>query len=943
MSSKLRIFLNKYRVKNVAGTKKPYTHTGLGDYSGCYDIPQDQRPNFHQLIHETVFEKKVPVHITEKSYSVKPITIDLDFRYPQDFSSRQHNSEHIQELVQIYNNKIKEVVNVNDDKQLRAYVFEREGPYPFKGNIKDGIHIMYPHAPIDTNAQHIIRNETMKQIQSQVVANEKLGKLPVKNDIDDIVDKAVIDRNPWMMYGCSKPQRGRYNLTHVYDWVHDEYSDSYELREIQNHNYNHLELINLLSIQKPTNTTEKMEVNEDYKPRVAKFLEIDTKKETRRKVVDTRNYIINRRKTRKPTEDSQAKINEAHKLTNILSEYRAEDYKSWIELGMCLFNISEGLLETWIEFSKRSSKFKDGECEDKWSRFEQGNLGIGSLHRWAKLDDYDAYEELRSTLVTGLIFKSLSGTTQDIANVVYAMFKHQFVCVSAKGELWYEFKNHRWHECRQGLSLKQLLGNDVLNEYLKMVTFQNMTVINCTDDVEKGISLQRAKALTEISYKVRDIGVKEKIMRECVMFFRNDKFMSQLDRNQYLIGFENGVYDLEMDMFRDGRPEDCISLSTGIDYPDIEFDPEDELIQEIMEFFGQVFPDEELKEYVLILFSSFLQGTNPEELFHIFTGVGGNGKSKLIELFEMAMGEYTFKFPITLLTQKRASSGAANPEIARTKGRRFGIFQEPDEGERINVGLMKELTGGDSILCRALYAEPFEFKPQFKLVLCCNHLPKVPSDDKGTWRRLSVVEFKSQFVNNPDPTSKYEFARDKQLSQKLHRWKEMFLVILTHYYKQYKKMSLLEQPEIVKAATDEYRKDSDTYAQFKDDMFIRDDTTSTTVEEAYSKFKSWYTENIGGKPAIRREFKKNMERKLGVQYKTLGALRGWQGWRLFSEDDEADNQDLTQQICQLTESSRPSSNSKQVRYTKSSGQTKISITTKPKIKITPRRTPIVSK
>jgi len=39
MSSKLRIFLNKYRVKNVAGTKKPYTHTGLGDYSGCYDIP----------------------------------------------------------------------------------------------------------------------------------------------------------------------------------------------------------------------------------------------------------------------------------------------------------------------------------------------------------------------------------------------------------------------------------------------------------------------------------------------------------------------------------------------------------------------------------------------------------------------------------------------------------------------------------------------------------------------------------------------------------------------------------------------------------------------------------------------------------------------------------------------------------------------------------------
>ena len=172
-------------------------------------------------------------------------------------------------------------------------------------------------------------------------------------------------------------------------------------------------------------------------------------------------------------------------------------------------------------------------------------------------------------------------------------------------------------------------------------------------------------------------------------------------------------------------------------------------------------------------------------------------KSKIIRQYQLAFGDYCDVLPITMLTRKRGSSSAASPEVAKTKGKRFCVFQEPEDDDKINVGFMKELSGGDIIEARALFKEPIKFKPQFKLLLTCNKLPVIPANDNGTWRRLRVVAFESKFVDVPDPANPRQFIKDKYLDKKLESWKEAFMSILIERFKSYKVRGIVEPRKVI--------------------------------------------------------------------------------------------------------------------------------------------------
>ena len=196
-------------------------------------------------------------------------------------------------------------------------------------------------------------------------------------------------------------------------------------------------------------------------------------------------------------------------------------------------------------------------------------------------------------------------------------------------------------------------------------------------------------------------------------------------------------------------------------------------MNKLMTFMEQLFPIEELREYMWQHLASVLVGTMDNQTFNIYTGSGRNGKSCLVDLMSKGLGDYKGTVPITLITQKRNSIGSTSSEIVQLMGTRYAVMQEPSKGDKINEGIMKEITGGDPIQGRALFKDTVTFTPQFKLVVCTNTLFDIKSNDDGTWRRIRVCDFKSKFLakpyeddlNFPKEQYPYQYQLDKQLDQ----------------------------------------------------------------------------------------------------------------------------------------------------------------------------------
>jgi P4 family phage/plasmid primase-like protien len=241
--------------------------------------------------------------------------------------------------------------------------------------------------------------------------------------------------------------------------------------------------------------------------------------------------------------------------------------------------------------------------------------------------------------------------------------------------------------------------------------------------------------------------------------------------------------------------------------------------------------------------ASILEGGNTDQKMFFWTGSGSNGKGTLIDLLDHTLGDYYGTLPVTLLTVKRKGSSSATPELADKKGKRVLIMQEPDQDDELNVGFLKELTGQDKIMARALYGQPCYYIPQFIPILACNKLPKITFDG-GIDRRTRVVEHTQKFVD--EPTKPNEHPKDPELRTKLKTWHKPFMwLLLNTYYPIYKKYGIEKlEPECVKLSTQKYKQDSNVYYEFKEE-FITDSSPNDRLSRnaMWGMFKEWHTNN----------------------------------------------------------------------------------------------------
>lgn len=869
-------FLNTMKsVKNST-----FTHTSITEPAGSFYILSEYAATFDKLYTDAL-SAGCDLYLTEKHRDIGPVLIDLDLRFTGNIRVRKYSMDEVKTFIGKYIEILGKLVQFDS---ADVFIMEKSAPVwqEEKGVTKDGLHVVVTNVSTRAATQLVARELALSYL------DELASTWGCSNTSGDIFDEAVITRNNWQMYGSKKPGAEPYVVTH--NWKMDKDGNVVENCEIAADNYT--ELVNLLSIRNKQHETPLHDGTELRERVNAIDKEICHNELLRESKTRLYNKIIQSGENNFTPSSSDDNIELARKLIAILSTSRVVNYSDWMRLGWCLRNISIDLLAEWDRMSAScAAKYVPGECDRLWFCMREGGLGMGTLHMWAKQDDPGEYARIMSENIYTYILRSISDTDYDIAVVICKMFQHRYRCASTKHHTWYEFKNHRWQEVEKGYTLfYRDIPTLLFAEYMKAIQKETQRSLMTTDQIESDRISKNVEVLAKIQRKFKSTNfVKDKMYKECSGMLYEPKFEDKLDSNPSLIGFENGVYDLDEGEFREGRPEDYVSFSTGINY--IEYDSENPYVDEVRNFISQVLVDDEVREYAMTLFASMLHGENRDENFHVWTGSGSNGKSKFVELFQLAIGEYACIFSVSMLTQKRVGSSQTNSELAIAKGKRFAILQEPEENERLNVGYMKELTGGDKVQCRSLFKEPIKFKPMFTMILTCNHMPTMPPDDGGTWRRVRRVEFTSKFVDIPSPKNPNEFKRDHDLSRKLDLWAETFMcILLMEYYPKYKHQGRIRTPEKVMEYTREYQRKNDVFADFCDNYIYKDEGGFLQVSHLFQLFREYCNQdNIRTSRNIKRsDFQEAIEKRYGFAINTRGR-QGWNGYGASVPEEKESN------------------------------------------------------
>jgi len=501
---------------------------------------------------------------------------------------------------------------------------------------------------------------------------------------------------------------------------------------------------------------------------------------------------------------------------------------------------------------------------------------LGDIH---KIFDDDAFNTA--------IITSLSGTHNDIAEVLWHLYKDEFNCT--KNKIWYMYDNHRW--IKESVDLREKISKELSKKYKEVVQYYKNLIATKTDS-ESTLIKKKIKEIVSLINGLKKGEQKSKIMGEAedVFYINNKKFEINLDQNPYLIGFNNGVYDLKKMKFRDGKPEDYITFSVDYNYDDTKkYKGLSKMIEEIM-------PNENVRKYFLKLIAYCLSGDTHKQKFFTCSGIGANGKSLLFELISKTFGDYFAFVPISLITQKRNGAENATPQLCRTINKRIIVFSEANKGEAINLGILKELSGGDKIVARGLHQNPIEFKPQFKPFILCNHLPQIDAnDDYSVWRRMRNIKFTSVFVDKPDKEKPNEYHRDDTLSTNFDKWKVAFMNILIDHYKLFVDEGLDDIKEIIDS-TNEYKFAENIYAQFIDEHLQNTEDKKNYIvwTELKNEYDCWYKENYHKIPPnakeIKKYFEENVFKKTESSYTSEGKrFRGWLNWQLIINNKEKIN------------------------------------------------------
>ena len=336
---------------------------------------------------------------------------------------------------------------------------------------------------------------------------------------------------------------------------------------------------------------------------------------------------------------------------------------------------------------------------------------------------------------------------------------------------------------------------------------------------------------------------------------------NMLDSDPFLIGAPNAIINLRTGEAFEHRPTNMVTMFTRVNFDAEATAPRWE------KFIEEIFPDPELRRYQWKAFGYAATGATGEKCFHFLIGAGNNGKSKQCEAIEWVLGDYSGHAAKGLLCANE-KGGYPLREAATIIGKRFIVGPETEAKERLNVGVIKALTGhGDTMRAANLYENQHDFIPVGKLFVMGNHKPSISDTGSAIWSRVRLIPYERVFQPH---------EQDRGLGEKLKSESSGILNWLIRGALLWQKEGL-EPPAKVLAAVEEYRREEDTLADFLEERTEQEAISTVPHSAVFKAYQEWaHAEGIRF-PLSSRSLAKGLRAKGWVSVPTPGTRTAWRG------------------------------------------------------------------
>ncbi|KAJ3030338.1 hypothetical protein HDV00_008978 [Rhizophlyctis rosea] len=504
-----------------------------------------------------------------------------------------------------------------------------------------------------------------------------------------------------------------------------------------------------------------------------------------------------------------------------------------------------------------------------------------------------AWEELVERIAALNSSKKEEIAWYDVGKWMVEYYKGTFYCQtklvkSARATIWWTFRGHFW------------VGNEIN-------PFQSWVAEDIREDIRKKyenvLNIKRflkllVGARKEIATAAAEI-VKQEDPAKIEQEFNG--FWEKLDMSRSFLGLQNGVLDRNTMVLRAGERSDYLSEYLPFNYEMLDINSA--AFKILSSFFDRVFPDPLVRDYVLTQTAAAFDPKFAPETVFIYYGDGANGKSRIAGLNRATFGMLGMSAETDqFMTPKKNN----NETRFLAKKCRLVDMQEANLGDRWLMGELKKWTS-DKFRDSMKYGHEEEGKITALVNVSLNHYPILVEQDFGTWRRITVIDMPSTFVENPDSLEYkgkqhvYELDEKFKSDTFINTLRGQYMAILLDRYAKHKGsaevMPPIPRPPAVEASTEAFEDRCNGYKLFELECLEKGEEYRSHEADLWDALQKWKKTRLTGEDwkryaVVRKDMRAYLCTLQGVKYvdnvritghREGNPYQGFMGIRLHAE------------------------------------------------------------